>query len=205
MSHIFYRANLRSVKNFTNLNDLARVTVPDFCLEMIMPATPDELFALLAKHGITVSTIDHPPLLTVEDAKTHRGTLEGAHTKNLFLKDRKGKLFLVVLQEDASVDLKTIHEHLGASGKVSFGSANLLFEVLGVLPGAVSPFGAVNDTEKRVTIVFDAALLKSTKLNHHPLANTKTTTIDRDALLEFLNATGHTPRVLAVSNPATSA
>ncbi len=170
-----------------------------------MPATPDELFALLASQGISVSTIDHPPLLTVEDAKTHRGTIEGAHTKNLFLKDRKGRLFLVVLEEDACVDLKTIHQILGASGKVSFGSAELLLEVLGVQPGAVSPFGVINDIEKRVTVVFDQALLASPKLNHHPLVNIKTTTITRDALLEFLNGTGHPPRILSISAPVGSA
>lgn len=164
-----------------------------------MPATPDDLFAFLDKLGIAVSTVEHPPLYTVEDSKTLRGQIEGGHTKNLFLKDRKGALFLVVLQEDASVDLKRIHEIIGGQGKVSFGSAELLTEVWGVLPGAVTPFGALNDTQQRVTVVLDRALLENAKLNHHPLVNTRTTTIAREDLVAFLKATGHEPKVLAVS------
>ena len=164
-----------------------------------MPATPDDFFAYLDKLGIAVSTVDHPPLHTVEDSKALRGQIEGGHTKNLFLKDRKGALFLVVLQEDATVDLKSIHQIIGAQGKVSFGSADLLTEVWGVLPGAVTPFGAINDPEARVTVVLDAALMKHERLNHHPLVNTRTTTIARDDLVSFLKATGHEPRILAVS------
>ncbi len=166
-----------------------------------MPASPDDLFAYLDKLGIAVSTVDHPPLHTVEDSKALRGQIEGGHTKNLFLKDRKGGLFLVVLQEDATVDLKRIHEIIGAQGKVSFGSADLLTEVWGVLPGAVTPFGAINDTAQRVTVVLDEALLENTRLNHHPLVNTRTTTIAREDLVAFLKATGHDPKVLAVSVP----
>jgi Ala-tRNA(Pro) deacylase len=164
-----------------------------------MPATPDDLFAYLDKLGIAVSTVHHPPLHTVEDSKALRGQIEGGHTKNLFLKDRKGGLFLVVLEEDAAVDLKRIHEIIGAQGKVSFGSADLLSEVWGVLPGAVTPFGAINECDGRVTVVLDKALLENPKLNHHPLVNTSTTTIAREDLVTFLNATGHEPRILAVS------
>lgn len=166
-----------------------------------MPATPDDLFAFLDKLGIAVTTVEHPPLFTVEDSKALRGQIAGGHTKNLFLKDRKGRLFLVVLEEDASVDLKRIHEIIGAQGKVSFGSADLLTQVWGVQPGAVTPFGAINDTEGQVTVVLDAALLENDKLNHHPLVNTQTTTIAREDLVAFLRATGHEPRILAVSQP----
>jgi Ala-tRNA(Pro) deacylase len=166
-----------------------------------MPATPDDLFAFLDKLGIEVSTVDHPPLYTVEDSKALRGQIAGGHTKNLFLKDRKGSLFLVVLEEDATVDLKRIHEIIGGQGKVSFGSAELLTEVWGVLPGAVTPFGAINDTDRRVTVVLDKSLLENARLNHHPLVNTSTTTIAREDLIAFLAATGHEPKVLAVSNP----
>jgi Ala-tRNA(Pro) deacylase len=167
----------------------------------VMPYTSEQLFAFLADCGITALTVEHAPLLTVEDAKTHRGLTEGAHTKNLFLKDRKDALFLVVLQEDAAVDLKTLHKTIGASGKLSFGSADLLLEVLGVIPGAVSPFSAINDTERRVAIALDEALLQSGKLNHHPLVNTKTTTIGRDDLLTFLQKIDHEPKILPASVP----
>ena len=164
-----------------------------------MPASPDDLFAYLASLGIAVTTVDHPPLYTVEDSKTLRGQIAGGHTKNLFLKDRKGALFLVVLEEDAKVDLKRIHEIIGANGKVSFGSAELLTEVWGVLPGAVTPFGAINDRDGRVSVVLDEALLENEVLNHHPLVNTKTTSIRREDLIAFLKATGHEPKILAVS------
>jgi Ala-tRNA(Pro) deacylase len=167
-----------------------------------MPATPDDLFAFFDKLGIAVSTVEHPPLYTVEDSKALRGKIEGGHTKNLFLKDRKANLFLVVLQEDASVDLKRIHELIGGQGKVSFGSADLLTEVWGVLPGAVTPFGAINDTTQRVTVVLDQALMANAKLNHHPLVNTQTTTIAREDLVAFLKATGHEPKIVAVSDAA---
>jgi len=167
-----------------------------------MPLTPDDLFDFLDAQGIAVTTVDHPPLYTVEDAKMLRGALDGAHTKNLFLKDKKGQLFLVVIEADASVDLKAIPQIIGASGRVSFGSPDLLLELLGVVPGAVSPFGAINDTGRRVTIVLDEGLQHSEKLNHHPLVNTKTTTIRRDDLLRFLRATGHEPKILPVGSAA---
>jgi Ala-tRNA(Pro) deacylase len=163
-----------------------------------MAATPDDLFAFFDKLGIAVKTVEHPPLFTVEDSKALRGQIEGGHTKNLFLKDRKGNLFLIVAEEDTAIILKTIHEIIGAQGKVSFGSADLLTEVWGVLPGAVTPFGAINDREQRVNVVIDAALMEYDRLNHHPLVNTMTTTIRREDLVAFLKATGHEPRILAV-------
>jgi Ala-tRNA(Pro) deacylase len=162
-------------------------------------ATPEALFAYLASLGIETTTVEHPPLFTVEDSKALRGTIAGGHTKNLFLKDRKGGLFLVVAEEDARIELKRIHEVIGAAGKVSFGSAELLTEVWGVLPGAVTPFGALNDREGRVSVVIDEALMAHDVLNHHPLVNTATTSIRREDLLAFLRATGHDPRILAVS------
>lgn len=164
-----------------------------------MPATPDELFHFLAKLGLSVSVVDHPPLFTVEDSKALRGAISGGHTKNLFLKDKKGNLFLVVAEEDTTIDLKRIHEIIGAQGRVSFGSADLLLEVWGVLPGAVTPFGAINDTTGRVTVVLDAALMEHAILNHHPLVNTKTASIRREDLVAFLKATGHEPRILRLS------
>jgi Ala-tRNA(Pro) deacylase len=164
-----------------------------------MPATPDDLFAFLATLGITVSTVSHPPLYTVEDSKALRGQIVGGHTKNLFLKDKKGNLFLVVAEEDAVIDLKRIHEIIGANGRVSFGQAELLTEVWGVLPGAVTPFGAINDRDGRVQVVLDARLMDHEILNHHPLVNTMTTSIRARDLVAFLEATGHVPRILAVS------
>ena len=110
-----------------------------------MPKTPEDLFAFLAALSIKIATVEHPPLFTVEDSQALRGDIPGGHTKNLFVKDKKGRLFLLVLGEETEVDLKRVHEKIGAQGRVSFGSAELLEEVWGVLPGAVTPFGAIND------------------------------------------------------------
>jgi Ala-tRNA(Pro) deacylase len=167
-----------------------------------MPATPAELFAYLDRLGIPHQTVTHPPLFTVEQSRALRGQIPGAHTKNLFLKDKKGALFLVTALEDAVIDLKSLHRRLGASGRFSFGSADLLRATLGVEPGSVTPFAAFNDTEGRVTVVLDQALLGHETVNCHPLTNTMTTSVSRAGLLKFLTATGHPPRVETVAAPA---
>jgi len=163
-----------------------------------MPATPDGLFAFLDRLGVAHPTITHPAVFTVEEAKRLRGAIAGGHTKNLFLKAKRGAVFLVSALEQATIDLKTLHHRLGA-GRFSFGSADLLRELMGVEPGAVTPFGVINDTGARVTVVLDAAMMAHDPLNFHPLVNTMTTSIGREDLLAFLRATGHEPRVLAVS------
>ncbi len=163
-----------------------------------MPATPDDLFAFLDRLGIAHRTVTHPPLFTVEQSQALRGQIPGGHTKNLFLKDRKGAIYLVVALEDSVIELKTLHHKLGA-GRFSFGSADLMREVLGVEPGAVTPFGAINDTAGRLTVVLDAAMMEHETLNYHPLVNTRTTSIARADLIKFLEATGHPPRIAAVT------
>jgi len=163
-----------------------------------MAATPEELFAYLDRLGIKHHTILHAPLFTVEQSRALRGELPGGHTKNLFLRDKKGIPYLVVALEDAEIDLKSLHHRLGA-GRFSFGSAELLRETLGVDPGAVTPFAAMNDVQRRVLIVLDDAMMTHTTLNYHPLVNTMTTSIDREDLVEFLHATGHPPQILPVS------
>ncbi len=166
-----------------------------------MPATPQELFAFFDRLGIAHRTVTHPPLYTVEDSQRLRGDLDGGHSKNLFLKDKKGSIYLVVTLEDAQIDLKTLHTRLDA-GRFSFGSAELLREVWGVEPGAVTPFGAINDTAGRVTVVLDSAMMEHAVLNYHPLVNTMTTQIARKDLVRFLEATGHSPRLARVSGAA---
>jgi Ala-tRNA(Pro) deacylase len=166
-----------------------------------MPTTPTELFAFLDRLGIAHSTVNHPPLFTVEESRALRGKIPGGHTKNLFLKAKTGALFLIVALEDARIDLKRLRQRL-ETGRFSFGSADLMREVLGVSPGAVTPFAAINDTQKTVTVVLDAAMMRHESLNYHPLENCYTTTIGRDDLVRFLEATGHPPHVLAVSDDA---
>ncbi len=163
------------------------------------PATPDDLFATLDRLGIAVTTVTHAPLFTVEQSRALRGQIPGGHSKNLFLRDKKGALFLVSALEDAAIDLKSLHRTLGASGRFSFGSADLMHETLGIAPGAVTPFAVLNDNAGRVTVVLDAALMAQPRINFHPLRNTMTTAIARDDLIRFLTATGHPPRIVAVS------
>lgn len=165
-----------------------------------MPKTPDELHAFLGELRIPVTTVTHPPLFTVAESQQLRGEIAGAHTKNLFLKDKKDNVFLVTVDEEAAVDLKTIHGLIGASGRVSFGKPELLMEFLGVVPGAVTVFGVVNDEQRRVKVVLDAALMEHDVINAHPLTNEATTSISREGLFRFLEATGHQPTVLKVSS-----
>jgi Ala-tRNA(Pro) deacylase len=169
-----------------------------------MPKTTEQLFATLDALGIPHSTQQHPPLFTVEQSRKLRGQIPGGHTKNLFLRDKKYAIYLVVMLEDADIDLKGLHRRVGANGRFSFGSADLLSEVLGVEPGAVTPFGVINDTESRVTVILDAAMMEHETLNYHPLVNTMTTSIGRDDLLKFLESTGHSPRIERLSRRAST-
>jgi len=167
-----------------------------------MPTSPDDLFAYLDSLGIAHQTVSHPAVFTVGEARTLRGQIAGGHTKNLFLRDKRGAVFLVVAPEDATIELKSLHRRLGASGRFSFASAELMRELLGVEPGSVTPFAVINDKAGRVTVVLDAALMGHEALNFHPLVNIGTTTISRAGLLRFLEATGHPPRVEPVSETA---
>ncbi|RWB54395.1 prolyl-tRNA synthetase associated domain-containing protein [Mesorhizobium sp.] len=164
-----------------------------------MPKTEAELYAFLADLGISVSTVRHPPLFTVADSQALRGEIPGGHTKNLFLKDKKDNFFLVTVGEDAEVDLKQIHHLIGAAGRVSFGKPEMLMELLGVIPGAVTVFGLINDTAGRVKVVLDQALMSHEVINGHPLTNEATTTIAAADLVRFVEATGHDPVILKVS------
>lgn len=161
-----------------------------------MPKTCNDLFQLLDELQIAVTTVDHPPLFTVQESQALRGTIPGAHTKNLFLKDKKGRYFLLTVAEDAEVDLKSVHKVIGASGRVSFGSSERLMELLGVSPGSVTVFGLINDADGAVTMVLDAALMENATINAHPLSNDATTSIACDDLVRFVRETGHEPLIL---------
>jgi Ala-tRNA(Pro) deacylase len=164
-----------------------------------MPKSKQELMDYLADLGIKTTTIQHPPLHTVADSKALRGEIAGGHTKNLFVKDKKDQFFLLTVDEDATVDLKTIHHVIGAASKVSFGKPEALLDLLGVVPGAVTVFGAVNDTGHKVSVFLDADLMNNDTINGHPLVNDATTSIGRDDLVKFLRATGHEPRILKLT------
>ncbi len=164
-----------------------------------MPKTPEELLTFLDRLGIATTTVRHPPLHTVSQSQSLRGEIAGGHTKNLFLKDKKDSFFLLTVEEDAELDLKTIHQRIGASGRVSFGKPERLMQLLGVAPGAVTVFGLVNDGEGRVRLFLDAALMEHATINAHPLTNEATTSIGREDLLRFVKATGHEPGILKLT------
>lgn len=163
------------------------------------PKSPEELFAFLDSLGIEHKTLTHPPVFTVAESVSLRDEIPGGHTKNLFVKDKKDQFFLLTVEENAVVDLKTVHQTIGAASKVSFGKPEKLMEYLGVVPGSVTAFGAINDTEHKVTFVLDADLMQHDIINCHPLSNDATTSIGREDLLRFLAATGHEAVVLKVT------
>lgn len=163
--------------------------------------TPDTLLAFLAENGIVAETFHHPPLHTVAESKALRGTVPGAQTKNLFLRDAKKNYFLVTLSEDAKADLKALRAPLGARGTLSFASAEALYEILGVLPGSVTLLALANDTGHRVTFAIDAALLRADAIGCHPLTNTRTSVLTPQALRAFLALTGHAPLEIDVEAP----
>ena len=160
-----------------------------------MPATPETLFARLDELGIPHKTHTHPPVFTVAESVALRGILPGGHTKNLFLKDKKGGLWLAVMLEERRTDLKQLADALGAP-RFSFGSGELLYEVLGVRPGSVTPFALINDAAREVTVVLDRGMLDHDPLNCHPLENDRTTAIAPEGLLRFVASCGHEPRIL---------
>ena len=168
------------------------------------PLTPDALFARLDALGIAHKSYTHPPVFTVAEAVALRGQLPGGHCKSLFLKDKKGGLWLVVALEERRIDLKRLADALGAP-RFSFGNAELLYEVLGVRPGSVTPFALINDEEHRVTVVLDKEMLAHDPLNYHPLENDRTTAIAPADLLRFIAACGHTPRVVDLDVPGPAA
>ena len=149
----------------------------------------------LTSLDISYTTHTHPPFRTVEDAKAFRGDLQGAHIKNLYLRDRKKQNFLIVVEEDKAVDLKALPGQIG-SDRLSFGSTDRLFEMLGVRPGAVSPFTLINDSDHKVQLLIDAELADQPCLFAHPLVNDMTLGISWADLMRFFAHTGHDPRLL---------
>lgn len=164
-----------------------------------MVASEADLIARLEVLGISHRTFRHPRVFTVEESKALRGELPGAHCKSLFLKDRRDGLWLAVMLEHRRIDLKKLSDHLAAP-RFSFGSAELLYEVLGVMPGSVTPFAVINDRVRRVRVVLDEDMLQIDPLNYHPLTNEATTAIAPRDLLRFLADCGHTPRILHLND-----
>lgn len=156
-----------------------------------MPASPTDLFAYLDRLGIAHSTHEHPATFTVEEGRYLKSTMSGGHSKNLFMKDKDGIIVLISAWADSQLKLNQLHKLIGTR-RLSFAGAELMQDLLGIVPGAVTPFALMNDTGCRVRFIVDAALMGFDTVNFHPLVNTATTAISSADLRHFVEATGHT-------------
>lgn len=166
-------------------------------------ATREDLLALFERLGLGVTTFEHEAVFTVAESEGVKDHMPGGHTKNLFLKDKKGALILISALAQTHIALKHLHKALGC-GRLSFGSAALLEEALGVTPGSVTAFALINDRQARVRFIIDAALMAHDPINFHPLENTATTAISPDDFLTFARACGHEPEVFDFRQDARS-
>lgn len=142
------------------------------------PATRADVFNVLDALGVSHRTVEHPPVFSVGDGDAFKAGMPGGHTKNLFLKSKKGELVLISALGETAIRLNALHAHLGVA-RLSFGAAERLYDALGVRPGSVTAFALINDPHRRVRMVLDAALLAHEVVNFHPLENTATTAIAR--------------------------
>ena len=168
-----------------------------------MPATPDDLLALLDELGMKTTTHTHEAVFTVAESQHVKDSIPGGHTKNLFVKDKKDNYFLIVAEGTAQIPMNRVHPLIGAKGRVSFANAERLMEFLGVEPGSVTAFAPMNDRDRRVKVIIDAPLLRHDVINCHPLKNTMTTTISKQDLLNFLDHVGHAPEIVDLSSAQT--
>ena len=160
-----------------------------------MATTPADLFALFDRLGIEHSTVEHPPFFTVEEGRPWHDKIPGLHCKNLLIKDRKGGIWLVVMPADKRADLGWLEKAVGAP-RFSFARPDVLREVLALTPGSVTPFGLINDTQRRVTVILDEEMLESEWVNFHPLHNAASTTPRSTDLERFVRALGYEPIVV---------
>ena len=163
-----------------------------------MPATPQDLYGLLDRIGVEHRTLEHEAVFRVEEGLQIKAALPGGHTKNLFLKDAKGQLWLISALGETRIDLKALPTVIG-SAKLSFGKEEILWEALGVRPGSVTLFAMINDTDHKVRLVLDRALLDHQMVNFHPLANTATTAVSCEGMMRFVQALGIEPLIVDFS------
>lgn len=157
--------------------------------------TRSDLIAFFDAHGIEHHTTDHEAVFRVGEGEGIKDDIPGAHTKNLFLKDAKGRLWLISAQDDTAIDLKRLHTVIG-SARLSFGPAELMEAHLGVTPGSVTAFALINDVEHQVSFVLDRRLAQAERVNFHPLTNTATTGVSKAGFAAFLTALGVAPLVV---------
>jgi len=160
-----------------------------------MPVSREELFEYLDKLNISHTTYEHAPIFTVEEGADIKTSMPGGHTKNLFLKDKAGRFFLICAIGQTPIPINKLHPILGCK-RLSFGKPEPLMELLGMTPGSVTLFSVLNDTEKLVTLILDADLMNHDIVNFHPLLNDATTAISSADMITFAKATGHDPIIL---------
>jgi Ala-tRNA(Pro) deacylase len=164
-------------------------------------AARSRLLERLHDIGVSAPVLPYPEHATIEEGKALRGAMEGTFTKNLFLKDKKGCHFLVAVQEDRQIDLKTLHRRLGASGRLSFVGAERIVACLGVQPGALTPLGLINDHERVVNVVIDSTLIEAEQVNFHPLLATESIGLTPQQLLAFIRSCDREPMILNFEGP----
>jgi len=164
-----------------------------------MAISPQQLLQMLDENGYDTTTIEHQAVFSVDESRDLTLKLEGGHTKNLFVKDKKDNYFLLVIEQSARINLNQVHRLIGAKSRLSFGKPDKLMEYLGVTPGSVTAFGVVNDRHQNVKLIIDKPLLTHAKINCHPLINTMTTTISREDLLKFMELSDHKPEIIQLS------
>ncbi len=174
---------------------------PEKTLPKTLPTTPEDLFQLFQKLGISYDLHRHEPIFTVQEGLHLKATIPGLHCRNLFLKDKKEQMFLVVAANDTAVDMKKLEGVIGSS-RLSFGSPDRLWKYLGITPGSVCPFVAVNDTEHRVTVILDEYMMASKLVCYHPLDNSMSVCLTPADLLKFFDHTGHQVKILDLSDAA---
>lgn len=167
-----------------------------------MPAARADLFARLDALSVAHRTVEHPAIFTVEEGRDFKASMPGGHSKNLFLKDKKDRLFLAVCHCDTAVDLVAYGKRAGAKGRLSFGKPDLMTATLGVIPGAVTPFALMNESARALAeVAVDSALMRWDAVWFHPLENTASTAVSPDGLLAFIRACGFEPRLLDLACP----
>ena len=164
-----------------------------------LPTSPDCLMAKLESLGINYVLHHHEAVFTVEESQKLDSDISGTHCRNLFLRDKKKKNYLVVLQNATDVDMKKLPPVIG-SDRLSFGSADRLWQYLGVRPGSVCPFSIINDADKQVKILLDKSMMATELVNYHPLVNTMTVSLKPVDLLKFIESTGHEAHIVDLSS-----
>lgn len=163
------------------------------------PTERDRLIDYLASIGIKAPIVDYPAHSTVEEGKRLRGALPGTFTKNLLLKDKKGRLFFVTAHEDSDIDLKTLHTTIGAHGRLGFAPPDLMAALLHVAPGTATPLALMNDKDATITLIVDEALDGAEQLNFHPMVHTESIGLTWEEFATFARSSGHTPTLAAMS------